>query len=249
MQLLLTHFQVYKFSSSFLSLTHPDTNPNKREKMEATSQQRFKRICVFCGSNSGNKPEFIEAAKELGRVMAERNMHLVYGGGNLGLMGSISKAVQDGGGHVLGIIPKPLADEHLIGPTNGDERLVSGMPEQIHEMINTADAFIALPGGLGTFEEMFTVASWAHLNIHQKPIGLLNIEHFFDFLFVFLAEAKRHEFVTKSVQDIFLTATKADELIDQILAFEPKVDPILSKLNWSDNDRGKKRKLDIDLNR
>ena len=217
--------------------------------MEATSQQRFKRICVFCGSNSGNKPEFIEAAKELGRVIAERNMHLVNGGGNCGLMGSISNAVQESGGHVLGIIPKPLADEHLIGPTNGDERIVSGMSEQIQEMINTADAFIALPGGLGTFEEMFTVASWAHLNIHRKPIGLLNIEHFFDFLFVFLAEAKRHEFVTKSVDEIFLTATKAEELIDQILAFEPKIDPILSKLDWSDSDRGKKRKLDIDLNR
>ena len=208
--------------------------------MEATSQQRIKRICVFCGSNSGNKPEFIEAAKDLGRVIAEKNMHLVYGGGNLGLMGSISKAVQDGDGHVLGIIPKPLADEHLIGQTNGDERIISSMSEQLREMVNNADAFIALPGGLGTFEEIFTVASWAHLNIHRKPIGLLNIEHFFDFLFVFLAEAKKQEFVTKSVQDIFLTATKAEELINQILAFEPKVDPILSKLDWSDNDRGKK---------
>ena len=116
-------------------------------------------------------------------------------------------------------------------------------------MINIADAFIAIPEGLGTFKEMFTVASWAHLNIHQKPIGLLNIEHFFNFPFVFLAEAKRHEFVTKTVHDIFLTATKAEELIDQLLEFEPKIDPILSKLNWSDSDCGKKHKLDIDLNR
>ena len=247
---IITHpFQVYKFSISFLSSTHPDKHLNKREKMEATSQQRFKRICVFCGSNSGNKPEFIEAAKELGRVIAEKNMHLVYGGGNLGLMGCISKAVQDGGGHVLGIIPKPLAEANLIGPSNGEELIVSGMSEQIQEMINTSDVFIALPGGLGTFEEMFTVASWAHLNIHRKPIGLLNIEHFFNFLFVFLAEAKRHEFITKSVDEIFPTATKAEELIDQILTFEPKPDTILSKLNWSDSDRDKKRKLDIDLNR
>ena len=193
--------------------------------MESTSQQRIKKICVFCGSNPGNKPEFIEAAKELGRVIAKRNMQLVYGGGNLGLMGSVSKAVQDGGGHVLGIVPTALVDSNLIGPTNGDERIVSSIHEQIREMINTADAFIALPGGLGTFEEMFTVASWAHLNIHQKPVGLLNIEQFFDFLFVFLAETKRHEFVTKSVHDIFLAATKAEELIDQILAFEPKLDP------------------------
>ena len=82
--------------------------------MESTSQQRIKRICVFCGSNPGNKPEFIEAVKELGRVIAERNMHLVYGGVNLGLMGSISKSIQDGGGHVLGIISKPLAEANLI---------------------------------------------------------------------------------------------------------------------------------------
>ena len=115
-------------------------------------------------------------------------------------------------------------------------------------MINTADAFIALPGGLGTFEEMFTVASLVHLNVHRKPIGLLNIEHFFDFLFVFLTEAKRHVFIIKSVQDIFLNATKAMELIDQIIDFEPNLDLILSKLDWTDSDRGKKRKLDIDLN-
>ena len=97
--------------------------------MEATSEQRYKRICVFCGSNTDNKPEFMEAAKELGRVMAAKNMHLVYGGGNMGIMGTVSKAVQEGGGHVLGIIIRPLVDERLIGPTNGDERIVSGMSE------------------------------------------------------------------------------------------------------------------------
>ena len=216
--------------------------------MEATSEQRYKKICVFCGSNTGNKPEFMEAAKELGRVMAVKNMYLVYGGGNLGMIETVSKSVQDSGGHVLGIIPRPLADEKLIGPTNRDERIVSGMSERIHEMINVADAFISFPGGLGTLEEIFTVASRAHLNIHQKPIGLLNVEHFFDFLFMFLTEAKRHEFVTKSVEDIFLTATNAEELIDQILAFEPKLDPILSRLDWTDSDPSKKRKLDIDMN-
>lgn len=95
----------------------------------------------------------------MGRVIAEKNMHLVYGRGNLGLMGCISKSVQDGGGYVLGVIPRLLAKEQLIGPTNGDERIVSGMSEQIQEMINTSDAFIALSGGLGTFEELFTVVS------------------------------------------------------------------------------------------
>ena len=116
--------------------------------MEATSQQRFKRIYVLCGSNSGNKSEFIEAAKEFGRVIAKRNLYLVYGGVNLGLIGSISKAVLGGGRHVLGIIPKSLVDEQLIGPTNGDECSVSSMPEKIKEMINIADAFIVLLVGL-----------------------------------------------------------------------------------------------------
>ena len=127
---------------------------------------------------SGNKPEFIEAAKELGRVIAKRNMQLVYGGDNLELMGSISKAVQDSGGHVLGIIPKLLADDKLIGPTNGDERIVSSMPEQIQEMINTVDVFIALPGGLGKFEEIFTVASWALMSGNY-----ITISHSFNLIF------------------------------------------------------------------
>ena len=216
--------------------------------METTSKRRFTNICVFCGTSSGTKPEFVEGARELGRVMANRNMHLVYGGGNLGLMGCISKAVQEGGGQVLGIIPKPLTESHIIGKSNGEECIVPGMSERLTEMINHADAFIALPGGLGTLEEIFTIASWANLNIHQKPIGLLNVNGFFDFLFVFLEDAKRNGFISKPVKDIFLTARTADDLIDQLLAYEPKIDPILSKLNWSGNDRGKKRKVNLDLN-
>ena len=115
-------------------------------------------------------------------------------------------------------------------------------------MVNHVDAFIGLPGGLGSLEEIFTVASWVNLNIHQKPIGLLNVDGFFDYLFVFLADANKHGLISKPVKDIFLTATKAEELLDQLLAFEPKIDPIISKLNWFDSDRGKKRKLDTDLN-
>ena len=116
-------------------------------------------------------------------------------------------------------------------------------------MLNHADAFIALPGGLGMLEEIFTVASWANLNIHQKPIGLLNVDGFFDFLLVFLADANRLGLLSKPTKDIFLVSRNADELIDQILAYEPKIDPIVSKLNWTNNDRGKRPRLDIDLNR
>ena len=123
------------------------------------------------------------------------------------------------------------------------------MSEQLIEMVNHADAFIALPGGLGALEEIFTVASLENLNIHQKLIGLLNVDGFFDYLFIFLADANKLGLISKLVKDIFLTVRKTDELLDQLIVFESKIDPIVSKLNWSDSDRGKKRKLDIDLNR
>ena len=115
-------------------------------------------------------------------------------------------------------------------------------------MINRADAFIALPGGLGTLEEIFIVLSWANLNIHQKPIGLYNVDGFYDFLCVFLEDARRNGFVTKPLKELLFTARTAQDLFDQILAFEPQIDPILSKIKWSEDDRGKKRRINLDLN-
>ena len=216
--------------------------------MAESSSRRISNICVFCGSSSGNSPKFVKTAQELGRVMAQRNIHLVYGGGDLGLMGDVSKAVQERGSQVLGIIPRTLAEANLIGKTNGEEKIISSMSERLTEMINHVDAFIALPGGLGTLEEILTVVSWANLNIHQKPIGLLNVERFFNFLFIFFADIKRLGFLTKLPSDIFICSQTADKLIDRLQAYEPKIDPILSKLDWSDNDHGKKRRLDLNLN-
>ena len=188
--------------------------------MESTSRRGVETICVFCGASSGTNPQFIEAAQELGRVLAEKNLRVVYGGGNLGLMGAISKAAEDGGSSVLGIIPRPLAEADLIGASNGSELIVPGMSERLAEMINRADAFIALPGGVGTLEEIFVVMSWANLNIHQKPIGLLNIAGFYDHLFVFLDDTRKNEFISKPMNELLLTAKTATELLDQILAFE-----------------------------
>ena len=116
--------------------------------MTESSSRRITNICVFCGSGSGENPIFVDAAKELGRVMAQRKIHLVYGGGDLGLMGAVSKAAQDRGSQVLGIIPKTLAEENLIEKINGEEKIISSMSERLTEMINHADAFIALLGGL-----------------------------------------------------------------------------------------------------
>ena len=215
--------------------------------MATTSARRITNICVFCGSSPGKHNEFLNLAKEVGKVLAERKIHLVYGGGDLGLMGAVSKAANEGGSQVLGIIPKTLADSNLIGKSNGEELIVSGMSNRLIEMINHSDAFIALPGGLGTMEEIFTVASWAHLNIHRKPIGLLNANHVFDVLLVFLDDQKRLGLLSTEARDIILCADNINDLIDQLQAYVPIINPILSKLDWSDSGSSKRPRIDLNL--
>ena len=127
--------------------------------MVGTSSWGIINIYVFYGSGFGNSPKFIEAAQELGRVMAKGKMHLVYGGGNLWLIGIVSMAIKEGGNQVLGIIPKSFDNKILIGKTNGEKYIVSGMFERFTEMINHADAFIALPSGRGTSEDIITIVS------------------------------------------------------------------------------------------
>ncbi|PIA28096.1 hypothetical protein AQUCO_07200016v1 [Aquilegia coerulea] len=138
--------------------------------MEEKNSSRFKRICVFCGSSSGKKPSYQEAAVQLGKELVERKIDLVYGGGSVGLMGLVSQAVHDGGRHVLGIIPKTLMPREITGETVGEVRAVSDMHQRKAEMARQADAFIALPGGYGTLEELLEVITWAQLNIHHKPV-------------------------------------------------------------------------------
>ena len=154
--------------------------------MEGTAVRYFRNICVFCGSSPGRNGEFIKAAQTLGMVLAKRQIHLVYGGGCRGLMGSVSGSAYLGGSQVLGIIPTALAASNIVGKTIGEECRVSSMHERIAKMMCNADAFIALPGGFGTLEEIFQVVSWAQLNMHHKPIGLLNVNNFFDGLLSFL---------------------------------------------------------------
>ncbi|KAJ8574192.1 hypothetical protein K7X08_025997 [Anisodus acutangulus] len=139
--------------------------------MEEERRSKFKRICVFCGSSSGNKPSYQEAATELGKTLVEKGIDLVYGGGSVGLMGLVSQAVHDGGRHVLGVIPRTLMPREITGETIGEVRAVSGMHQRKAEMARQADAFIALPGGYGTLEELLEVITWAQLGIHRKPAG------------------------------------------------------------------------------
>jgi len=214
--------------------------------MAGSTARNIKHICVFGGSSPGKEKEFLEAANTLGNVLAERKIHLVYGGGSLGLMGSVSTAAFLGGSQVLGIIPKALAKQNITGKTVGEELKVSTMPERIAAMLEHSDAFIALPGGLGTLEEIFQIASWAQLNIHRKPIGLLNVNGFYNSLLFFLNHAVEQNFITSSARQIIISATTAEQLIDQLQTFIPEIDPS-NQLDWSTTGSRNKQRLDLSL--
>ena len=214
--------------------------------MEGTSTSRFRNICVFCGSQPGKNGDFVDAANNLGRVLAERKLNLVYGGGSLGLMGCVSTAARVGGSKVLGIIPKPLAVENLIGKTVGEELQVLSMHARMANMLFYADAFIALPDGLGTLEEIFQIASWAQLNLHKRPIGLLNVNHFFDDLFSFLDKAVESQFISQATRQIFVSASTANELLDKLHTFVYEPGAVATQIDWT-MGASKKRELDLTL--
>ncbi|XVE99216.1 hypothetical protein REPUB_Repub03eG0178200 [Reevesia pubescens] len=174
--------------------------------MEGTSVRQIKSVCVFYGSNLGKDEEFVKIAKNLGRVLAARKIHLVYKGGSLGLMGCVATVAHLGGSKVLGVIPRALATRNTTGKIVEDEILVSCIHERINIMIENANTFIALPGGFRTFEEIFQIASWSQLNIHQKPIGMLNANGFYDSLFSFLDHAMEQKFISQATRQILVIA-------------------------------------------
>ncbi|KAK6141064.1 hypothetical protein DH2020_025201 [Rehmannia glutinosa] len=214
--------------------------------MESTSSHRIKCVVVFCGANPGKDVCFLEAADNLGKFLAEKHINLVYGGGSFGLMGCVAGFACLGGVRVLGVIPKPLVVRQITGQTIGDELRVSNMQDRMVNRMHNADAFITLPGGFGTLEELFQVFSWAQRNIHQKPIGILNVNGFFDGLLSFIDFAVEKGFISPSARRIIICATTPSELIDQLQAFVAEPDPKLAHVVWSE-DRNKKCKLDLSL--
>ncbi|KAL6574224.1 hypothetical protein OROHE_001128 [Orobanche hederae] len=152
----------------------------------SSSAKRFNSICIFGGVSHGNEACFTEAAHNLGRTLWEKCIHIVYGGGSLGLMECAAASAYMEGVKVLGVIPEPLAESKITGATIGDEFRVVNMQDRITQMTNNADAFITLPSGLGTLEELFHVVTRAQLNVYKKPIGLLNVNGFFDGLLSFI---------------------------------------------------------------
>lgn len=195
-------------------------------------RSRFRRICVFCGSSSGRKASYQEAAVELGKELVARSIDLVYGGGSIGLMGLVSHAVHDGGRHVLGVIPKTLMPREICGETVGELRAVSDMHERKAEMARQADAFIALPGGYGTLEELLEVITWAQLGIHNKPVGLLNVDGYYNSLLSFIDMAVDEGFISQSARCIIVSAPSAKELVRKLEEYVPERDDFVSKLIW-----------------
>jgi uncharacterized protein (TIGR00730 family) len=179
------------------------------------------RICVFCGSSAGSRAVYADAARALGTALVRRGMGLVYGGGSVGLMGVVADTVLAAGGEVIGVIPQGLATKELAHAGLTDLRIVPSMHERKATMASLADAFIALPGGLGTLEETLEVLTWVQLGIHDKPVAVLNVEAYFDALRDLLRHAVREGFMRREHFDLLLFADRVDELLDRVVAWRP----------------------------
>jgi uncharacterized protein (TIGR00730 family) len=181
----------------------------------------IRRICIFCASNTGNDPAFAQAARSLGRALAEKSIGLVYGGGNIGLMGILADAAMHMGGHVTGVIPQALVDKELAHQGITELRIVTSMHERKALMAELSDAFIALPGGYGTLEEFCEVLTWAQLGLHEKPFGLLNISGFYDFFLQFLDHIVASSLLRPQHRSLVLDAVEIEELLSKMHSWRP----------------------------
>lgn len=185
------------------------------------------RLCVFCGSNVGNNPIYRAEAENLGRLLAARGIELVYGGGNIGLMGAVADACLAAGGTVIGVIPQALMGKEVAGRAVDHRALtrlevVDSMHTRKARMAELADGFIALPGGFGTFEEFCEVLTWGQLGFHAKPMGLLNLNGFYDPLLALFEQAVRESFLRPQNRDMALTAPDIDTLLARMAAYQPE---------------------------
>lgn len=190
--------------------------------VEASPEIRLvKRICVFAGSSPGARAQYSLAARELGNALARRQIGLVYGGARVGLMGALADAALAAGGHVTGVIPERLVAKEIAHEGLSELRIVASMHERKALMSDLADGFIALPGGLGTLEELFEVLTWAQLGLHRKPCGLLNVDGFYDQLLSFIDHAVHERLIRPENRAMVLVASAPDVLLQQFDEFVP----------------------------
>lgn len=174
-------------------------------------------VCVFCGSRSGVRPEYEAAARSLGQAIGQRGMQLVYGGGNVGLMGVVADAALQAGAKVIGVIPDSLMQREVGHRGLSELHVVPNMHVRKQLMAQRADAFIALPGGIGTFEELFEVWTWRQLQYHDRPIGLLNVENYYSPLLGFLRHSVQEGLLDPVQLDALLVGTLAEPLLDELV--------------------------------
>jgi uncharacterized protein (TIGR00730 family) len=181
----------------------------------------MRRVCVFCGSSMGSDPRFAAAAREFGQALAARDIGLVYGGGSIGLMGVVADEVLSQGGEAIGVIPRALKTEEIAHAGLTELRVVASMHERKATMAELSHAFVALPGGLGTFEELLEMLTWLQLGIHQKPVALLDVDDYWAGLRRLLDDAVRHGFVHEANAASLLVETRPDALLDAIASWSP----------------------------
>src|SRR3972149_8575300 len=193
----------------------------------------IKRICVFCGSNHGARSAYTDAAQQLGKALVSQGMGLVYGGGSIGMMTVIADAVLKEKGEVIGVIPHALSSKEFAHPGLTELRMVSSMHERKAMMAELSDAFIAMPGGFGTFDEFFEILTWAQLGLHSKPIGLLNVEGYFDLLLKFINHVLKERFIKANDYNLIITSNDPDKLLYALKEYKLTEKP-LSVINWKE---------------
>ena len=181
----------------------------------------MKRICVYCGSASGWDPASREAARGLGNALAREGVGLVYGGAAVGMMGALADGALEAGAEVIGVIPEALLAREAAHREIGHLEVVRSMHERKARMAELSDAFIALPGGLGTLEELFEVLTWAQLGFHRKPCALLNVAGYFDALVTFLDHAMETGFLRRGNREMLLVAGSPEGLVERLGAYRP----------------------------
>jgi uncharacterized protein (TIGR00730 family) len=181
----------------------------------------MRRVCVFCGSSPGANPAYLEAARAMGRALAGRRIGLVYGGGSVGLMGALADAALAGGGEVVGVIPRALQLRELAHAGLTHLHVVGSMHERKAKMAELAQGFVALPGGMGTLEELAEVLTWAQLGLHARPIGLLDVAGYYGPIVSFLDRAVQEGFVKAEHRQLLTVAGDPGTLLDRFDAWQP----------------------------
>jgi uncharacterized protein (TIGR00730 family) len=184
-----------------------------------TELKEIRRVCVFCGSNSGARPEYAQAARALGAAIASEGLDLIYGGSGVGLMGKLATGALEHGGHVFGVTVSSLRDKEPPATDIPDLIVVGSMHQRKAQMADMADAFIALPGGLGALEQFLEIVTWAQLGLHAKPCGILNVAGYYDTLDSFLDHAAREGFIAQSHHDLILVDDDPRRLLQRLRSY------------------------------